>query len=146
MLSALADLLLNTVSFSFYRLREEQGGSIKQPNVDVLVATVGDGMMKERMKLTQLLWDANISTEYSQQDSPKLKYEIADALDRGIPFMAIVGEDEVKEGTCKVKDLKARTEETVPMTELVSTLRNKGVIPVGCELAAELVAQDEESN
>jgi len=129
-----------------YRLREEQGGSIKQPNVDVLVATVGDGMMKHRMKLTQMLWDANISAEFSQQDSPFLKHEIANADDRGIPFMAIVGEDEVKEKTCKVKDLKARTEVTVPMAELVTTLRKMGVIPVGCELAAELLAQGEESN
>jgi histidyl-tRNA synthetase len=139
-------LLLTFPCRRFNRLREEQGGSIKQPNVDVLVATVGDGMMKERMKLTQLLWDANISAEFSQQDSPKLKYEIPNALDRGIPFMAIVGEDEAKERTCKLKDLKARTEETVPMAELVSTLRKKGVVPVGCELAAELLAEERKSN
>lgn len=93
-----------------------------------------------------MLWDANISAEFSQQDSPKLKFEIANALDRGIPFMVIVGEDEAKNDTCTVKDLKARTEETVPMLELVSTLRKKGVIPVGCELAAELLAEQQESN
>jgi hypothetical protein len=57
-----------------------------------------------------------------------------------------VGEDEAKNDTCTVKDLKARTEETVPMSELVGTLRKKGVIPVGCELAAELLAEQEESN
>lgn len=126
----------------YCRLREEQGGSIKQPNVDVLVASVGEGMMKHRMKLTRMLWDANISAEFSQQENPKLKYELANALERAIPFMAIVGEEEVQSDTCKVKDLKARTEETVPMSELVATLRKKGVIPVGCELAAELLAQD----
>lgn len=87
-----------------------------------------------------MLWDANISAEFSQQDNPKLKYELADSLEREIPFMAIVGEEEVQSNTCKVKDLKARTEETVPMSELVVTLRKKGVVPVGCELAAELLA------
>ena len=89
-----------------------------------------------------MLWDANISAEFSQQVNPKLKYELADALEREIPFMAIVGEEEVQSDTCKVKDLKARTEETVPICELVATLRKKGVIPVGCELAAELLAQN----
>ena len=79
------------------RLREEQGGSIKRPNVRVLVASVGENMMVERMKLAKRLWDANISAEFSQQDNPKLKYEIANALDRDIPFMAIVGEEEAKE-------------------------------------------------
>ncbi|KAL3772782.1 hypothetical protein ACHAWU_003341 [Discostella pseudostelligera] len=119
------------------RLRQEQGGSIKQPNVAVLVASAGDNLLRERMKLAKVLWDANISAEFSQQENPKLKFEIANALDRQIPFMVIAGEEEAKEGKCKVKDLKARTEETVDVSELVKTLRVKGVVPVGCEFAME---------
>ena len=99
-------------------------------------------MMVERMKLARQLWDANISAEFSQQDNPKLKYEITDALDRDIPFMVIVGEEEAKENTCKVKDLMARTEETVRVSDLVATLRSKGVVPVGCEFAVEMMGQD----
>jgi histidyl-tRNA synthetase len=99
-------------------------------------------MMKERMKVTRILWDAKISAEFSQQDNPKLKYELTDALEREIPFMVIVGEEEVKEQKCKVKDLKARTEETIAMADLVSNLRSKGVIPVGCEFAADLFAKE----
>lgn len=123
------------------RLREQQG-SIKQTNVKVLVASVGDGMMKERMKAAKALWDAKISAEFSQQENPKLKYELTDALEREIPFMVIVGEEEVKEFKCKVKDLKGRTEETILMADLVPYLRSKGVIPVGCEFAAELFAKE----
>ena len=119
------------------RLREQQGGSLKQANVNVLVASVGDNMMKDRMRTAQLLWDANISAEFSQQENPKLKYELANALDRGIPFMVIVGEDELRMGSCKVKDLAARTEDLVPLDGLASFLCDKGVVPVGCEFAAE---------
>jgi len=126
------------------RLREEQGGSIKQPTVDVVVASVGEGMLKERMKLAKLLWDANISSEYSQQESPKLNAQLRNALDRNIPFMIIVGEKELAEKTCNVKDLKASTEETVPIANLVATLRKMGVIPVGCEFAAELATKEAE--
>lgn len=121
------------------RLRQEQGGSIKQPNVAVLVASAGENLLRERMKLTKVLWDANISAEFSQQENPKLKFEIANALDRQIPFMVISGEEELKEGKCKVKDLKARTEETVEVGDLVKTLRGKGVVPVGCEFAMEFL-------
>eukprot|EP00557_Chaetoceros_sp_GSL56_P006358 CAMPEP_0176501598 /NCGR_PEP_ID=MMETSP0200_2-20121128/14246_1 /TAXON_ID=947934 /ORGANISM="Chaetoceros sp., Strain GSL56" /LENGTH=958 /DNA_ID=CAMNT_0017900495 /DNA_START=69 /DNA_END=2945 /DNA_ORIENTATION=- len=124
------------------RLRQEQGGSIKQPNVKVLVAQAGENLMLEKMKVTKLLWDANISAEFNQQDNPKLKYEIADALDRNIPFMVVIGEDEAREKKCKIKDLNARTEETVDQSELASALRAKGVIPVGCEFAAELMASE----
>jgi histidyl-tRNA synthetase len=121
------------------RLRAEQGGSIKQPNVAVLVASAGENLLCERMKLTKVLWDANISAEFSQQENPKLKFEITNALDRDIPFMVIAGEEETKEGKCKVKDLKAKTEETVDVKDLVSTLRSKGVVPVGCEFAVEML-------
>ena len=123
------------------RLEEEQG-SIKQPNVKVLVASAGDHMLKEKMRVTRMLWDSNISAEFSQQENPKLKYEIANALDREIPFMVIVGEEELKSNQCKVKDLKARTEDLVPLDQLVKTLRSKGVIPVGCDFAADLFARE----
>ena len=96
-------------------------------------------MLRERMKLTKVLWDANIAAEFSQQENPKLKFEIANALDRQIPFMVIAGEEETKEGKCKVKDLNARTEETVYVSDLVKTLRSKGVVPVGCEFATEMM-------
>ena len=43
-----------------------------------------------------------------------------------------------------LKDLKARTEETVTQAELVSVLRKKGVVPVGCEFAAEMLAAEKE--
>ena len=127
------------------RLRQEQGGSIKQPNVNVLVASAGENLLPHRMKLTKVLWDANISAEFSQQENPKLKFEIANALDRQIPFMVIAGEEEAKEGKCKVKDLNARTEETVDVADLVKTLRSKGVIPVGCEFAMEVMNNDGEN-
>jgi histidyl-tRNA synthetase len=123
------------------RLEEEQG-SIKQPNVKVLVASAGDDMLKEKMRVTRMLWDSNISAEFSQQENPKLKFEIANALDREIPFMVIVGEEEIKLNKCKVKDLKARTEDLVSLDALVKTLRSKGVIPVGCDFAAELFAKE----
>ncbi len=128
--------------FCFFRLRQEQGGSIKQPNVKVLVAQAGENMMLERMKVAKLLWDSNISAEFNQQENPKLKYEIANALDRNIPFMVVIGEEEAKEIKCKVKDLAERTEDTINQADLVSFLRKKGVIPVGCEFAAEMLASE----
>lgn len=124
------------------RLRREQG-TIKRPNVKVLVAQAGENMMLERMKISNILWKSNISAEFNQQENPKLKFEIANALDREIPFMVVVGEDEAKENKCKVKHLQARTEETVDLSCLVSTLRNKGVVPIGCEFASEYLAKEQ---
>ena len=136
-------LVLTSFTSSNCRLQKEQGGSIKRPNVSVLVASAGgENQLQHRMKLTNILWAANISAEFNQQENPKLKFEIANALERGIPYMVIVGEEEAKENKCKVKDLNARTEETVEVTNLVALLRGKGVIPVGCEFATELLEQE----
>ena len=108
-------------------------------HVSVLVASAGENLLRERMGIAKVLWDANISAEFSQQENPKLEFEIAGALERRIPFMAIVGEEEVREGKCKVKDLGARTEETVDVGDLARVLRGKGVVPVGCEFAMEIL-------
>jgi histidyl-tRNA synthetase len=116
-------------------IRDTQGGSIKQANVTALVASIGEKMIKERMKVARLLWDANISAEYTQQEQPKLNKEITNALERGIPFMVIIGEEELKEQKCKIKDLVAHEEELVDMTEVVATLLRRGAIPIGHELA-----------
>mmetsp|Transcript_11100 Transcript_11100/g.24501 ORF Transcript_11100/g.24501 Transcript_11100/m.24501 type:complete len:640 (+) Transcript_11100:1165-3084(+) len=123
------------------RLREKQGGSIKQPNVKVLVASTGQNMTVECMKIAQRLWDANISAEFSQKENPKLKFELRDALDRVIPFMVIVGESELAEGKVLVKDLAAAKEDKVLLDELVEALFKKGVVPVGCEFAAEMAKE-----
>eukprot|EP00545_Synedropsis_sp_CCMP1620_P000293 CAMPEP_0119005134 /NCGR_PEP_ID=MMETSP1176-20130426/1545_1 /TAXON_ID=265551 /ORGANISM="Synedropsis recta cf, Strain CCMP1620" /LENGTH=932 /DNA_ID=CAMNT_0006956907 /DNA_START=89 /DNA_END=2887 /DNA_ORIENTATION=+ len=121
----------------------EEKGSIKQPNVKILVASAGDNMLPEKMRVTRLLWDSNLSAEFSQQENPKLKYEITNALDRKIPFMVVVGENELKENKVQVKDLAARTEELVLLDDLVKTLRSKGVVPVGCDFAADLFAKED---
>lgn len=121
--------------FTLMEQAQAAGGPLKKSNVTVLVASVGNKMIKERMKVAKMLWDANISAEYTQQEQPKLNKEITNALDRGVPFMAIVGEEELKENKCKIKDLNAHEEELVSMDEVVATLLRRGAIPVGCELA-----------
>jgi histidyl-tRNA synthetase len=62
----------------------------------------------------------------SLQDAPKLKPQLTEVLERGIPFMLIVGEEEAKAGAVRVKDMVARTEEEIQLSEVVATLRAKG--------------------
>lgn len=119
----------------------EEKGSIKQRNVDVLISSAGSDMLKEKMKIARILWDAKISAEYTQTENARLKKELPTALDRGLPFMVIVGETELKDNKVTVKDLNAKIEEQVLISELVSYLRGKGLVPVGCEFAAELLTE-----
>lgn len=52
-----------------------------------------------------------------------LRHETAfpQVLQRGIPFMVILGEEEVKQGVVKIKDMEKRTEEvTLAMESIIA--------------------------
>jgi len=125
------------------RAQSKNGKTISKPNVSVLIASAGSNtteMIGEKMKIANVLWKANISAEFSQTENLKLKNEITHALQRDIPFMVVVGEEEVKERKCKLKDLANRTEDLVAVDDLVQILlRKKGVVPVGCEFAKDMM-------
>ena len=58
----------------------------------------------------------------SLQANPNLKDQLHAADEAGIPFVALVGAEEVAAGVVKVKDMAAGTEESVPRGEVVGVL------------------------
>ena len=99
--------------------------------LQVFIASIGPNYIAERMKIAQLLWQANISAEYAHQDNPRLKKQMDEVLERKIPFMVIFGEDELKKGVVKVKDTLNHTEVEVDRRKLVETLLASGCGSVG---------------
>jgi histidyl-tRNA synthetase len=92
----------------------------------VFVASIGAGLVPERMKVSKMLWDANFSAEYSHQDNPKFKKQLEYALEVGIPYLVVFGEEEIQKGTVKVKNMGSHTEEEIPLTELTAYLKANG--------------------
>jgi len=80
------------------------------------------------MRVAQSLWAANISSEYSHLDNPKFKKQLDEALERGIPFMVVFGPDELDKGVVKVKNMSAKTETEVDVSELVAVLLRQGCV------------------
>ncbi|KAH7130353.1 histidyl-tRNA synthetase-like protein [Dendryphion nanum] len=78
-------------------------------DVDVFVMAFGgkgfDGMLLPRMQVARSLWDAGIKTEFSYKVKPKLQAQFKAAEAAGVPLAVILGEDELKEGKVKVKEL-----------------------------------------
>jgi histidyl-tRNA synthetase len=97
----------------------------------VYIASIGAGLITERMKVAQQLWQANISAEYPHQDNPKFKKQLDDALERGIPFMVVFGSDELAKGVVKVKDMRLHSEVEVRREDLAATLLQAGCFAVG---------------
>ena len=106
-------------------------------NVDVLVASTSnnDTALLRKMQVTKMCWASHLSTEFTTK---KLKFSIADALNRGIPFMVVVGDSEWEDGKVKIKSLDDNKEDEVKVDDMVNFLMAKGVTAVGNELGETL--------
>jgi histidyl-tRNA synthetase len=102
---------------------EKTGVPIRSTDTAVLVSSIGNGMQKKRMEIANLLWSSGISAEFGFKPNPKMGDQITYALESGIPFMVLFGEDEINDNKVKIKDMKERTEDTVNLTDLVPSLK-----------------------
>ena len=55
-------------------------------------------------------------------DAKKMKNQLGYADDRKIPFVALIGEDEIKNSVVKLKNMNTRTEESIPMNQFVKKM------------------------
>lgn len=62
------------------------------------------------MSLITELWEAGIRAEHSYKNNAKILNQFQYCEEREIPFAIIIGEDELKQGLVKFKNLKTREE------------------------------------
>lgn len=96
-------------------------GATPSPS-QVLVASTGGALTLPRLALCQELWRANIAAEILQVETPKFTKQLHYALERGIPFMVVVGDDELASGHVKIKEIAAKDEVTVARSDMVAEL------------------------
>jgi histidyl-tRNA synthetase len=83
----------------------------------VFVINVKDEQRDDAIKITQILRRAGISAEFNVSGKDLRKqFEYANA--RGIRFAVVIGPEEAKEGTVKVKDMATGKEEKVKADKL----------------------------
>lgn len=87
----------------------------------VMFTNFGEEESLAAMGAMKLLRDAGISCEI-YPDAAKMKKQLAYANARGIETVALIGEEELKNGTVTVKDMGAGTQETMTPEELLRKL------------------------
>jgi len=123
-----------------FRIMEEKSQASnalqQQSSIDVYIASIGSGLLVERMKLARVFWAHNISAEYSHLENPKFKRQLDHALGSNIPVMVVIGESELENGTVKVKDMRNHTEVEVKLEEVAEAVMAAGakVINSGANL------------
>ena len=91
---------------------------------DVLLLPMTDDFTAA-VELATRFRNAGLRTQiYSEQKKFKAKMTYADKL--GIPYVAFLGEDEIAQGVCSVKDLRTGQQVSLPPDEAVELIR-KGI-------------------
>ncbi|NXV01244.1 SYHC protein, partial [Cettia cetti] len=96
---------------------------IRTTETQVLVASAQKKLLEERLKLISELWDAGIKAEMLYKKNPKLLNQLQYCEDTGIPLVAIVGEQELKDGVVKLRIVATREEVSVRRESLVEEIR-----------------------
>ena len=87
---------------------------------DVLVISMVEDLSKA-IEIANELRNANVNTEiYFDNKKIKSKFKYADRLK--IPYVIVIGEDEIKSGLLTIKDMNKGTQEQMPIEEIVKKL------------------------
>ena len=73
------------------------------PLLQVLVASVGEGMLEKRMQVCAQLWRLGVAAEFGYKEAPKFPQQLREANDHAIPIMVLFGKDELQRGVAKVR-------------------------------------------
>lgn len=91
-------------------------------SVKVLFVNFGEKEAAESARIIKVLRDEGISAEL-YPDTAKMKKQMGYADSENIPFVAIVGENEIADGTINLKDMVAGTQEKLTLAQLIENLQ-----------------------
>ena len=100
---------------------------VRANEVDCFVMALGkSGLIEERMRVCTELWNAGVKAEFLYKKKPNLRVQFEAAEKAGVPVAIILGEQEVQQGTVKVKRLgtgETSDGDTVQRGELAQRVR-----------------------
>lgn len=88
-----------------------------------MVLVLGKDLAEVAIQLVSDLWAAKLKAEFACVAGGKMTREITNAVNAGIPWMVIAGENELKEGNVQLKNLIASEQTTIPRERMVAELQ-----------------------
>ena len=103
--------------------KAKEAQDVRATKTQVLIASIGKGLTKERFRVCNALWSEGIKAETLYNDNLKPQKQLKYAFDNGIPLIIWLGEEEVAQDIVKIKILNDKEEKKVNRDDLVSELR-----------------------
>ena len=82
--------------------------NLKSSPVQVLVASAGESMTVERMRLCNELWAGKVCAEFGYKKKSRILDQFNYCETNGIPLIAIIGEDEIQRNVVRIKRISDR--------------------------------------
>lgn len=95
---------------------------VRPTKTEVLVSILGNDLTLAA-ELAGELWDAGVKAEFLVNKRRPKHFDYA--KESRIPWMVLVGEQEIKEGVVKLKDLEASNDVNIPRGKFVEELRRR---------------------
>jgi histidyl-tRNA synthetase len=95
----------------------------KSTSTKVLVTIFSKDFIEKSIKVAAVLREKNINTELFLNPEKKLDKQLKYADKKGIPYVLILGEEEVKKNVVKLKDLKTGKQQEVTLEQLIKILQ-----------------------
>uniref|UniRef100_A0A4W3JSU9 histidine--tRNA ligase n=1 Tax=Callorhinchus milii TaxID=7868 RepID=A0A4W3JSU9_CALMI len=121
-LEGLNDLKLLFQYLTLFGVGEQK---IRTTETQVLVAAAQKKLLEERMKLVAELWNSGIKAEITYKKNPKLLNQLQYCEETGIPLVAILGEQELKDGVVKLRDVVTREEVDILRVNLAEQIKKR---------------------
>ncbi|KAL3688210.1 hypothetical protein R1sor_014519 [Riccia sorocarpa] len=96
---------------------------VRTNQTEVMVVVLSRELTEVAIELVTELWAGKIKAEFVCIARAKVGKEITSALDAGVPWMVIAGEDELKEGQVQLKNLAANEQTKIPRDRMVAELK-----------------------
>lgn len=105
----------------------EQFGLLPTPKTKtkVVVTIFGPEILEDSIKLASKLREAGINTDLYPDPEAKLDKQLKYADRKGIPYVVIIGPEEVKNKTATLKNMSTGKQRSLPQTKLLEELKEK---------------------
>ncbi|KAM7388869.1 hypothetical protein PAMP_022879 [Pampus punctatissimus] len=104
---------------------EASAEKVRTTEVQIMVASAQKNLLEERLKLVNELWNAGIKAEVMYKKDPKLLSQLQHCEESGIPLVAILGEQELKDGVIKLRVVATREEADISRADLIAEIRRR---------------------
>jgi histidyl-tRNA synthetase len=109
----------------FILLEKKFKKKARKCQTEVLVATIGNGLIEKKLQMVRNLWEENIKAEILYNLKGKVDRQLKYSLENGIPLIIWIGEEEAKNKVYNVKNLNKKSEEKVEEDKLIEYIKDQ---------------------